>query len=55
MLTDGSEVDFDDTADDGTDDSNGVCTMIEGSIQIAYQDADFVTQYVVGAGFDLSG
>ena len=42
-ITDGSEVDFDDLADDGT----GVCTMIEGSTQTSYQDADFVTQYVI--------
>ena len=29
--------------------------MIDGSTQTAYQDADFVTQYVVEAGSDLSG
>ena len=50
-ITDGSEVDFDDLADDGT----GVCTMIEGSIQTIYKDADFVNQYFVEGVSDLSG
>ena len=50
-ITDGSEVDFNDLADDGT----GVCTMMEGTTQTSYQDADFVTQYVVENPTDLSG
>ena len=44
-ITDGSEVDFNDEANMG----EGVCTLVSGSIQTAYKDADFVTQYTGGA------
>ena len=39
VITDGSEVDFNDEANMG----EGVCTMVSGSILTTYKDADFVT------------
>jgi hypothetical protein len=40
-ITDGSEVEFNDVANGG----DGVCTMVDGEVQTAYKDADFVTQF----------
>ena len=40
----GSEVEFNDGADDG-EDGTGVCSLLSGATQTVYKDADFAIQY----------
>ena len=44
----GSEVEFNDGADDG-EGGEGVCTLLSGATQIVYKDADFAIQYFTAA------
>ena len=49
----GSEVEFNDGADDG-EDGDGVCTLLSGATQNVYMDAEFAIQYAGGLMTPLS-
>lgn len=49
----GSEVEFNDGADDG-EDGEGVCSLLSGATQTVYKDADFAIQYTGGLSTPLS-
>ena len=49
-ITDGSEVGYNDEANDG----EGECRMVDGEVQITYKDALNITQYI-GPPSDVSG